>query len=261
MLESVDDSVFIDIVGNVVGNVLDLVFGVAHRYANGAVAEHGEVVAPVAKGHSLREIDVEISQHFVDAGSFVAAFRDYVAEVGVPACRFAAFEDVAVEGWIVPFFFVAEAHELNDVLAFCFRKVSNRYGRNIKHVPYASGIIVETADENISVGRYDAKLERYGRVCVDEPVDIALVDASPEYYSFFVGECAHSSVDGYISVYFGVAEVVDPRDVTSGGDKDFNAFAAQCGYGIFDFGRDVFVAEGDQSAVDVEKNSFYIHDY
>lgn len=79
-----------------------------------------------------------------------------------------------------------------------------------------------------------------------------LVDAGP-----FVSEQTHRAVDCNVAVKLRVAEIVNPSQVSSGGDKYLDSVGPHAGYRVVYLSRYAGSGKGDKCAVNIKKYSFY----
>ena len=78
------DALIVDGSGDVIRGGLDLVGRIAHRDARADVAEHLDVVAPVAKRNGFIRGDAVVRQKVLDAHRLVASFGDDIGKQWVP---------------------------------------------------------------------------------------------------------------------------------------------------------------------------------
>ena len=124
VFQSPDDTVLVHTGGDVVGMVLHGLVGVSHGDANGGMAEHGEVIFAITKGHCFLQRNIKMAQNGVHTFVFSTAASHNINKVRVPAH---GDEILYVSGEDILILFAQEGHHLIEgmgkgTLGMCKRR-------------------------------------------------------------------------------------------------------------------------------------------
>ena len=257
MLQGLGDAVLVHRVRHIVCLGLYRLVGIAHGDADARMAQHGDVVAPVADGHRVRHVDAEVAAHQVDAQLLVAAQGRDVHEGGVPAANLA----VGQQRPDCPFLLlVEEGGQLADV-----RDEAQGLGRG--HAGHFLGVQVfheHPAQGFAGVAGADVLLVHHG---AGDAVRLAVVQdglhlrgGNHLFVEHLVAHVAIAAVHRDVAVDEAAvlqgAQVVDEARRTARGDEHADAAGVGGGDGLDGGGRNLVRLEADERAVYVKEYRF-----
>lgn len=240
---------------DVVGVGLDVVIGVAHSHADAGADEHFEVVAAVAEGHRLADVDAVVLADVVDGRALVVALADAVGEERMPTEGAAPRENFAQDAGRL--FGGEERDDLHDVHRQ--RVLDGANGRHgiVEQVPHTLCVIpllVPIDAEHLLVGGEDDGHGVKALVLYDA-VDDGAVDALAED-GRAVAQNARSTIRRNDAVVLQRSEVVDERIGAAGGDKHLHAHLPHTVHGLQRRGRNLVSGERHKCAVNIEEYGF-----
>lgn len=89
MFQCVCYAVIIDTCRDIVGYGLHTLIGIAHSHSDARMAQHTDVVSPIAECHCLVQANAEMPDYFVNATLFGVSFGGDIHECRMPASQFA----------------------------------------------------------------------------------------------------------------------------------------------------------------------------
>lgn len=223
MAQGIGYSLMVNIRSYIGCSLFDRISGIAHRYTETGMVEHGNIVASIPKRECFTQRNGIIGQYLIYACAFTVAFDVKVCKGWIPAAGGAVFENISHQDLFLltayinvdlKYLFLSNLMQISD-----WRRIETNHRCHIgyrlinvidvnlggchkctrKFIP-----VVQTLIDGIEVCQWNRIAENHTARMIDAP----------------------GSVEGNIAIKLQIAEVVDLIEWATGCNEYFNASAA-----------------------------------
>ena len=247
-----EHAVLVHCAGGIVGPGLDKVTGRAHGHADPRVAQHGQVVLSVAKGHGLCRGQAEVGEHGIHALVLASSGGDDIQEGWVPPGGLQVGSPVQQQVFVL---LRQEGDGLVQLAVQGAAGVLNGGQGEVQVLHKFMGLLVGIVDVDVMTLQKDAGEGVAGRSGHQLLHRLAVHGVAVDDLVAAIAELAahgHPAVEGEQ-----VPEILQHPGVPPGGDEQLDAPAVKLFQRVRHGGGGPVGAEADQGAVHVEEHGFY----